>query len=196
MGQKSLNQAADTFGSDKLKITWHPYIIDPGTKPEGEEYIAYNKRRWGGDGWTASLRRRGRECGANFRNWRWWPATLRAHCLADLASSKGLDSSHVQQVLFEALYEEGVNVSSSEALVDLAEERLGLDRDEVLAHLNSRSSKQGVLRDIQNGRRKYNISGVPYFVVTGPDVGPYVFSGALPSDQFLEMFQELAPGEA
>lgn len=35
----------------------HPYMIDMRTNPGGEEYLAYNQRRWGSDGWTQSLRR-------------------------------------------------------------------------------------------------------------------------------------------
>jgi hypothetical protein len=31
-------------------------MIDPATADGGEEYDAYNRRRWGSDGWTRSLR--------------------------------------------------------------------------------------------------------------------------------------------
>ena len=44
----------------------------------GEEYLAYNRRRWGGDGWTHDLRRSGAPDGAAFSNWQWWPNTLKA----------------------------------------------------------------------------------------------------------------------
>ena len=42
----------------------------------GEDYLAYNKRRWGSDSWTQALRREGRPDGAAFKCWQWWPATL------------------------------------------------------------------------------------------------------------------------
>lgn len=42
----------------------------------GEEYLAYNQRRWGGDGWTQSLRRSGKPDGTAFSDWKWWPNTL------------------------------------------------------------------------------------------------------------------------
>lgn len=32
-------------------------MIDPRTAAEGEDYLAYNQRRWGSDSWTQSLRR-------------------------------------------------------------------------------------------------------------------------------------------
>lgn len=31
-------------------------MIDTATKASGEEYLAYNKRRWGSDSWTHHLR--------------------------------------------------------------------------------------------------------------------------------------------
>lgn len=40
-----------------VRVTFHPYMIDKNTHPDGEDYLAYNRRRWGGDGWTSSLKR-------------------------------------------------------------------------------------------------------------------------------------------
>lgn len=44
--------------------------------------MAYNRRRWGSDGWTQGLRASGRKSGAMFRDWRWWPNTLKVPCPA------------------------------------------------------------------------------------------------------------------
>ena len=66
-----------------------PYQIDPGTNPGGEEFEAYNRRRWGGSGWTRRLIEEGRRDGANFADWRWWPSTLKAHQLVRYAEERG-----------------------------------------------------------------------------------------------------------
>lgn len=66
----------DEGKSVKIQINWHPYMIDTKTKKEGEEYLAYNKRRWGGDSWTKDLRHAGKQEGLEFKNWCWWPNTL------------------------------------------------------------------------------------------------------------------------
>jgi hypothetical protein len=58
-------------------ILWYRFWDDTCT---GEEYMAYNQRRWGGDGWTHSLRRSGKADGANFSDWKWWPNTLKVGC--------------------------------------------------------------------------------------------------------------------
>jgi len=181
-----------------IEIEWKPYQIDPGTKEEGEEYLAYNRRRWGGDGWTGSLRRAGRKVGANFANWKWWPNTGKAHQLVGFAKEKGIDTSLCNQVLFEACYEEGQNLSLVDTLVELGVQKLGLSNfeSELRTYLSEGSGSRRVQKEISQGRDQYRIRGVPFFVVglqpQSADVRPYGFSGAQPPDAFLQIFQELA----
>jgi len=223
-----------------IQIEWKPFMIDPGTKTQGEEYLAYNQRRWGSDGWTHSLKREGKKIGAPFANWyvevfldsvslntteylwcattklifltslylsaiirKWWPNTFKAHQLVAYFAQKkknGEDStSHSNRALFEALYEEGKNLSSIDTLVQVAVEKLGLpveEQDDLRSFLETDRAGQDVMRDIEEGRQKYRISGVPFFVIEtsprGPGQRPYGFSGAQPPSTFLEIFEELA----
>lgn len=172
-------------------MRWHPYIIDPGTKPEGEEYQAYNRRRWGGDGWTHSMKAMGRKEGAPFGNWKWWPATIQCHRLIKFAEDRGVSSSDSNAAIFQALYEEGQNVSVNEVLTDIAV-KLGLDQAEALAFLESDEDRDAVVQQIQEGRSKYKIKGVPFFVVGPEDQSqkPYGLSGAQDSDALLQIFKE------
>jgi len=87
-----------------------PFMIDPGTQPGGEEYRAYNERRWGGDGWTRSMKASGRKEGAPYENWKWWPNTTHASRLLMFAERFGL-GDRVLGVLYSMCYEEGENVS-------------------------------------------------------------------------------------
>lgn len=61
VGKARLENAVDRFRSAhpgvQVQISFGPYMIDPATQPQGEEYMAYTRRRWGGDGWTGSLKR-------------------------------------------------------------------------------------------------------------------------------------------
>ena len=43
-----------------VRLHYHPFMIDPGTQPDGEEYTSYNRRRWGSDSWTDSMKVMGR----------------------------------------------------------------------------------------------------------------------------------------
>lgn len=187
-------------------IILQPYMIDPGTKKEGEEFEAYNIRRWGGSGWTQSLKRSGRKVGANFSNWKTWPNTLKAHQLIAYVTNPSRQAenkpstSDCNAAIFNAMYEEGMNISLVDTLVKIGTECLGITEDEVSdlqSHLENNTGAKDVMKEIQTGRKRYNISGVPFFIVGAVEgessVGkPYGFSGAQDSSTFVDMFEELA----
>lgn len=185
---KNLDAALEKFGEERVKVSWLPYIIDPGTAAGGEEYLAYNKRRWGSDGWTYSLKAQGRKVGAPFQDWKWWPNTLKAHCLVHLAQEKGVSSATAKAVLFDALYEKGANLSSAKVLAELAEKKLALSKEEVLEYLESRQGEQAVLQLVRAGQDIVQ-GGVPFFIVRGAGQ-PLGFSGAQPSEQLLQILKK------
>merc|ERR1712156_1166680 len=39
-----VNEEKNNFN---VEVRWHSYQIDPRTKPNGESYMDYNRRRWG-----------------------------------------------------------------------------------------------------------------------------------------------------
>ena len=114
---QQLEGAIQQFGS-RVDVIWKPFIIDPGTAPNGEDYQAYNERRWGSDGWTSSLRRKGREVGARFDNWVTWPNTLQCHRLMRWAGPE--KHGALKEILFRKCYEQGANVSDLECLEKVA----------------------------------------------------------------------------
>ncbi|KAL3815646.1 hypothetical protein ACHAXA_006921 [Cyclostephanos tholiformis] len=182
-------------------------MIDPNTEIDGEEFEAYNIRRWGGSGWTHGLKRSGRKVGANFGNWRTWPNTLRAHQLIAYVTNPARrgraptpSTSECNAAIFDAMYERGENVSLTETLIRIGTERLGVADAEVpdlRVYLETNAGARDVMREIQSGRRTYNIQGVPHFIVGAMDgddsLGrPFGFSGAQDSSALVEMFEELA----
>jgi predicted DsbA family dithiol-disulfide isomerase len=98
------------------------------------------------------------------------------------------------------MYEQGENVSLTHTLVNIGTEKLGISDNEIQdlrTHLEANAGAKDVMKEIQLGRRQYNIQGVPYFIVSavvdGETVGrPYGFSGAQDTSTFVEIFQELA----
>lgn len=154
----------------KVEVKWHAYLIDRATHPHGEDYLAYNERRWGSDGWTGALRRSGARNGLKFADWRWWPNTMHAHRFLHLASLHGLGSPAKQRLL-ELTYEEGGNVSDVGVLVREAE-AMGLPN--AREYLSSQQGQQEVLEDDAYGKKKLKISGVPYFIINNK----YTLSGA------------------
>lgn len=200
MGQKRLEKAITQFRSNNgsVDVTWKPYMIDPATQVGGETFESYCRRRWGGSGWTNHLRSEGRKDGAKFQDWRWWPNTLKAHQLVKFAEERyGVNTSRSNKAIFNALYEEGKNVSLTDVLVQIGSDELGLPSDELRRYLENNEGADAVKEEIRRGRRMYKISGVPFFVVGAEGNGkpPYGFSGAQASETFLEVFEELTEQE-
>mmetsp|Transcript_26124 Transcript_26124/g.60915 ORF Transcript_26124/g.60915 Transcript_26124/m.60915 type:complete len:156 (-) Transcript_26124:86-553(-) len=147
--------------------------------------MAYNRRRWGGDGWTMSLRRMGAAVGAKFSNWVWWPSTMQSHRLVLFAEAKGISTSETKAALFQALYEEGKNVSKNDELADIAASKLGLDRQEVLSYLESSDGKNEVIRQIRESREVVD-HGVPHFVIMNDKGQGTEVGGAASPDNLLK----------
>ena len=178
-------------GDVEVEINWKPFFIDPATKAVGEDYMAYNKRRWGGDGWTSSLP--GKREGRKFKQWKIWPNTLHASRLIHKAGVVGgWELQHkAKAIVFKSIYEDGGNVSELETLLKLAAE-LGIpdaenyltsDEDTVLVQKQAREAS------------RMGISGVPFFVVyNSAEDGrePVTMSGAQPPKAILECIKQLA----
>mmetsp|Transcript_6215 Transcript_6215/g.9554 ORF Transcript_6215/g.9554 Transcript_6215/m.9554 type:complete len:174 (-) Transcript_6215:280-801(-) len=173
-------------------------MIDPGTNVQGEDMEAYCRRRWGGAGWTHSLKIEGKKDGAKFENWKWWPHTLKAHQLVQYCSEEegnNIPSDKVNRLLFEAEYENGQNLSDVNVLVEIGK-ALGIQDEKDLAlYLALDKGEEQVKRDIALGRQRYQISGVPHFIISSGDQDRQSFSGAQKPKAFLSIFEALAEEE-
>ena len=180
--------------------------------------------RWGGSGWTRSMIAGGRKDGANFSNWKWWPHTLKSHQLvqyfatkvpatsssstdggSSLSPTSKFSTDKVNQYLFEAEYERGENISKMDTLMSIAKDLLESgrydDKDAILKdlenYLTESKGAQDVQEEINLGRQRYRISGVPYFIIGVGDPStssrrPYGLSGAQAPETSVELFEELS----
>lgn len=168
--------------------------------PNGEEFEAYSIRRWGSSSWTNRLKQEGRKngTGANFSNWKWFPSTMKSHRLIKFAKEKyNIDTSQSNQALFHALYEEGENISLNNVLVKVGMEQLNLPNEQELReYLESVEGEDEVRSEILQGKRTYEISGVPFFVIEAEDgsTSPFGISGAQQKETFLEIFDGIVQG--
>ena len=163
-------------------------MIDPDTRPSGEDYKAYNRRRWGGDGWTRSLRAKGRAVGAPFANWQTWPHTMRAHQLMMFAPHE--KEHELKERLFEAVYERGENISDLETLCRIATE-VGLDAAAFRETCDTRPARDLVRRACDQASAR-GVRGVPFFIVHGAEnKEPIGFSGAVDATELLKIFHEV-----
>lgn len=206
-----------------IDVIWKPFQIDPGTAVAGESFDSYNQRRWGSSSWTHSLRTAvdGRDL---FTNWKWWPNTKKAHQLVQYltttttttttttAATKSnggtticIDSDKVNQVLFVAAYEQGLNISTVDVLMQVAQaafagrgtggggreeaasssSSLQIDWDDLRDYLEHDRGWNEVEREMEVGRRRFRIRGVPYFVIANDnDDIIHTLSGAQPVSAF------------
>ena len=180
VGEKIFKQAIIKFNEKypeiKINPIFHAYIIDPGTKTEGEDYLSYNKRRWGSDNWTYQLRTMGKKYGANFSNWKIWPNTLLCHKLMAEANKRG-KANEVLEELFKYCYEMGKNVSIENVLNEIGN-KFGIEG------WNNDENLKKVLKDEKIGKNQYGVSGVPFFIFPNDEVvegaaKPEVFLNAL-----------------
>ncbi|KXJ23372.1 uncharacterized protein LOC110250627 [Exaiptasia diaphana] len=194
VGKRQLDLAIQQFTSDNpnvnITVNWHPYIIDKNTAQNGEEYMTYNRRRWGSDGWTNSLRNAGKRIGLEFRNWKTWPNTVNAHRLVHLAGQKNgpKGQNMAKDVLFRMIYEDGKNISDVHILAEAAHE-LGLD--DVVGYLNSGQGFDEVMAEDSHAKTKLRISGVPFFILQSKK-GQKSLSGAQSADNFVKAFTQLS----
>ena len=174
--KKAITKFNKQYKDIKIDIIFHAYMIDPQTKIEGEDYLAYNKRRWGSDGWTAQLRAIGKKYGANFGNWKIWPNTLLCHKLMAEAKKVG-KAGDVLDEIFKNCYELGKNVSLESSLNEIAN-KFGI------ANWNTEENLNLVKKDEIIGKKKYGIGAVPYFIFPNDEVvegasSPETFLNAL-----------------
>lgn len=154
---------------------------------------AYCRRRWGGSGWTRDLKQQGREDGATFSNWKWWPNTLKGHQLVEFAKNKGVDTDKSNAVLFNAMYEEGKNIADVSTLLEIGCQMLGLSSEELRPYLENDAGESDVRREMAFMRQRYDISGVPFFIISREDADaqPYGLSGAQRPSTFMKVFDKL-----
>lgn len=181
-------------------------MIDPNTQSKGEDYTAYNRRRWGGDGWTYSLRERGQSMGLPFADWKTWPNTMNAHRLCvfleQLDSKPGSKLSEKEKAergvklvnkFYDLTYERGMNISTSEGAAAALEELGYATKAQALEYLGAGGGEQDVVQADKYAKRDLDIHGVPFFVISkeGSDAPPVALSGAQSSGAFSQVFGKL-----
>ena len=164
-----------------VQVNWRAYMIDPATKQMGEEYLAYNKRRWGGDGWTHDLREAGKKVGCNFANWKTWPNTLLAHCVVTGAQKVNKAEDALNEI-FALCYEEGKNISDPKVLEGVAS-KVGINEE-----WKSEEIRKEVIEEDAYAKNTLDIRGVPYFIFNQKGI----LEGAHSPDSFLKLFNKTA----
>lgn len=147
-------------------MRWLPFQLNPDLPATGMSRREYIERKWGpgrGPEVYARVAAAGRtvDIPFAFENIKVQPNTLEAHRLLNYADQHGRQDE-LAEVLFQAYFVEGADLTDGEALAAAAE-RAGLDRTAVAAYLASDADRQKVTEaDVE--ARGAGIGGVPFFI--------------------------------
>lgn len=176
-------------------VNWYPFQLNPTMPEAGMKFEEYLAARFGEPGALqpalAQLTATGAAEGINFRFDRisHIPNTLNAHRVMKLAETEGVSVSGLAENILRGFFEEGLDISSREVLLDLGG-RSGLTAQSINAILDDESSRQTVLsREAQV--RRGGVTGVPDFLVNKK----LFVIGAQSTDNLVNVFDRVMFGQ-
>jgi predicted DsbA family dithiol-disulfide isomerase len=171
IGKRKLEAALaspEAAGLPPVRITWHPFQLNPDLPPEGIDRKAYLEDKFGGPERAAAIYERVRAAGRsaglelNIDGITRQPNTLGAHALIAFAQRDGGDGGAIKERLLKAYFIENRFIGDTEELVAIATEA-GLDGEAARAFLADPAQRDAVAQaDVQ--ARRMGISGVPFFI--------------------------------
>lgn len=188
VGKRRLERALDHMkAGTQAHITWRPFQLNPTMPQEGMDRSAYLEAKFGS---LEAFRRveehvlaagEAEHIPFAFEKIARTPNTFLAHRLIWYAAQQGCQDAVVDS-LFRGYFEEGADVGSRSALVQLAE-RGGLSAEGFLQGAGGTAE----VKAEESAGRKLGIRGVPYFVLDGA----YGISGAQPAEVFVSAIEKV-----
>ena len=192
IGYKQLLKAIDMLpGQFDVAIHWHPFELNPGMPPEGQELREHLAQKYGvSPEQSKSARDRltglGESLGFTFDYFDGMRMvnTFRAHQLLHWAREQGLQTE-LKLMLFEAFFTRREDVSDAHVLAEAAG-RAGLPATEALAVLEGGGFAQ-VVREQQQLWLDREVHAVPNFVFNQR----YTVPGAQDAETFVRVLNKL-----
>ncbi len=187
IGKRRFERALAISGRTDVALSWRPFQLNPDMPSEGMTRDDYVRAKFGGGDRPRqiyqAIAESGREAGIEFQFSRIkrTPNTVLSHRLI-FWSAKNLRQDEVVSELFEAYFEQGLDIGNIDILVACAA-RAGLDEVAARNFLSSDDGRQEVVASDVYARR-LGINGVPCFIVNRK----YAVSGAQPPSAFVEVF--------
>jgi len=191
IGKRRLENAISRLPENiEVEVTHLPFELNPNLPTEGTSQQQYLTDKFGGNERYLHLTARvssiaeGEGLNFDFTRQRVLPNTLDAHRLIQFAPTSKVQGAVVES-LMKAYFEDGVDLSNRENLLEIAE-RAGLSRQ---AAANLLQSDAGIMeiRGLENLNHQRGISGVPFFIINNK----YGVSGAQPSETLQQIFAEV-----
>lgn len=167
LGKKRIETALDSFGADRVEISWRPYQLAPDMPKEGMDRKTYYNLKFGDNPKIKEMSDQlvvlGKQAGIrfNFDDIAWSPNTLNAHRLIRWARSSNTQDQVVDK-LFQRYFEFGDNIGDDQILLEIAEQE-GMDAPLVSELLSSDADCEAVQQEMDQARHM-GVSGVPTFI--------------------------------
>lgn len=170
IGHSNLNAALKLFEDEiEAHITYLPFELNPEMPEEGEAVASYFKRR---QGWTPatlqdyqeSLVKTAQNAGViiDFSKRTHYYNSRNAHKLMHWAEQFNKQTA-VNESLIEAYFKQGLNISNTDVLLDIAEQ-LGMDRISTQNALSSRQLAQALEKKIER-QKAFKLRSIPAFII-------------------------------
>lgn len=183
------------FKDVNFNVLWRPFQLN-ATAPKGkgvnkmEMYLEkFGKSRM--DTMLPQMKETGLKEGINFSYGGYTGNTFDSHRLIWKAKEVGgIDlQDKVVESLFKAYFEEEKSMGDLSVLIDCANRVEGMMDDVSVKKFleQSNNGKNETLKELEEYRRVYGVSGVPFFIFNEK----YSLSGAQPPDEILSVFKKL-----
>lgn len=191
IGLSSLQQALARVGDDvEARVVMHPFELNPGMGPEGEDVVEYLSKKYGRTPeqiaeTQAMIRERGAAVGFTFGARTRVYNTFDAHRLLHWAGIEGKQVP-LKLALLQAYHGDGKDPSSHEVLVDAARS-VGLDAQRAREVLESEQFADEV-RAEEHEYQAMGIQSVPAVIFNRR----YLVSGGQPPEVFEQAIRQIA----
>ncbi len=174
IGKRRLARAVELVRTSHPEFTcrtrWLPFFLNPDTPPEGEPYLPFLERKFGGrdavDALFARVRAAGQAYGIDyaFEKIPLRANTLRAHRLIHWVQQRGVADELVER-LFVAQFQRGEHVGDIALLAEIAA-GCGYDAEAVASYLRSNEDEE-LVRTRERQIRAMGVRMVPTFILPG-----------------------------
>ena len=192
MGTASLMTALEQLpAGTEATVRWHAYQLNPGIRPEGEDYRQVMIGKLGGEAQFEARMKQYNEYGARFGLIykmdlvKYAPNTALSHQLIAITPAR-LQRPLIEK-LYTAYFEQGIDIGNADELAKLGV-AAGVAED--AGELKERFAAGEGLKKVEEGARsaqKLGIRGVPYFVVNEQ----VSLSGLRTPEEFIRVFEDL-----
>lgn len=194
VGKRRLETALKEWKGAPVKVTWHPYQLDPTIPEAGLDRNTYLLNKFGDIESTNMMTQRlidaGEPEGITFNFGDEWLAvnTLPLHKLLHVAGEEGFKDTLKERFL-KAYFDENLHLNDTEVISAVMAE-YGWDAEKTKQVLADDNIAYEVKQEIAHYQQR-GVTGVPFFIINDQ----YGISGAQPPSVFLEAFAKIAPIE-